>query len=84
VGRIVDEVVMERMRKGRRLPTIGGGGGGRRVGWAAVCSDARALPSPLSSDAVAAVDVGGKRRRGGGWLTRSLWSDCAKGVDSRR
>ena len=30
-GRMVDGVVMERLREGRRLRTIGGGGGGRRV-----------------------------------------------------
>jgi hypothetical protein len=28
---MVDGVIMERLRKGRRLRTIGGGGGGRRV-----------------------------------------------------
>jgi hypothetical protein len=30
-GRMVDGVVMERLREGSRLRTIGGGGGGRRV-----------------------------------------------------
>jgi hypothetical protein len=30
-GGVVDGVVMERLRKGRRLRTMGGGGGGRRV-----------------------------------------------------
>ena len=32
-GRMVDGVVMERLREGRRLRTIGGGGGGWRVQW---------------------------------------------------
>ncbi len=63
MGGKVRKVVMEQLNKGRRLKTLGDGVGERWIRWAAAGS---VDGDVVESDAVAAVAIGVKRRRGGG------------------
>ena len=77
---MVDGVVRERLREGRRLWTIGGGGGGLRVRWQQRLVD----DGGVESTSRVGCGEAGERRQWGGRLMGSGGCVRSKGVVSGR
>ena len=81
---MVDRILMECLFEWRHVWAMCGGGGGHQVRpRQGACVD-DGVCNNASRGGCGGCGDGRERRRGGRWSMGSLWSDCAKGIDSGR